>query len=531
VLPGKKYKPEDFLAIAWRHRWVILVPLVVCALATFAWSRSLPNRYRSEAFVLIIPPQVPESLVRPTITESLQERLNLMRQQILSRTRLERIILEFNLYSKERQSLLMEQIVERMRVDIGVNVPKVGRREEPGHFVVSFDSESPQTAMVVAERLASLFIRENLQGRGIQADATSQFLQSQVDESLRRLQAHEARLEAFRRNNAGRLPEEVESNLQMMQSARQDLQAQTDGINRDRDRQITIERSIADEITLGPISAEKPAKGGVAVVQTAAQELAAANAALATLQLRLEDDHPDVRIARQQIAALEKKAEAEALQQPLSDGLPAAPLNAADAERVRRVSNLRAEFDSLERGIQAKRAKAEKAQATIAEYRRRVETGPMLASQLSELMRDYSTLKATYEDLLRKTQAARLSANVEQRQAGEQFRIIDPARRPERPHSPNRVKMNLIGAIAGLGLGLVIVGLLEYRDTSLRTDEDVLVALSLPVLALVPTMWTMEDARRRRRRLLLFASSAAVAGIVSLATIIWKFGLLDRWGR
>ncbi len=170
MLPGKKYKPEDFLAIAWRHKWVIVVPFVLFAVGAVIYSQSLPNRYRSEAIVLIVPPQVSESVIRPAITETLQERLDLMKQQILSRARLERIIEEFNLYPRERQTLLMDQVVELMRREISVEPQKVGRKQDPGHFAVRFESENPQTAMVVTERIASLFVRENLTGRGIQAD-------------------------------------------------------------------------------------------------------------------------------------------------------------------------------------------------------------------------------------------------------------------------------------------------------------------------------------------------------------------------
>lgn len=531
MIPGKKYKPEDFLEIAWRRKWVILLLLIVCAVGTFGWSQTLPNRYRSEAVVLIIPPQVPETIIRTTITESLQERLDLMQQQILSRTRLERIIQEFDLYAEDRKRLLMEQVVEQMRADIGVTVPKVGRKQDPGYFVVSFDSEKPQTAMVVTERLASLFVRENLEGRGLQADATSQFLQSQVDEALRKLQEHEQRLEAFRRSNAGRLPEEVETNLQMMQSARQELQAQTDGINRDRDRQITIERLIADEMALGPVAASRPPAGAAAAVLPAAQELQAANAALDRLQLRLKQDHPDVRMAKSRIAELEKRVASEALQQPVSEGGPAGPLSVTDADRLRRVGALRTEFESLGRAIETKRARAEAAEATIAKYQQLVQAAPMLESQLSGLMRDYSTLQSTYETLLRKMQEARVSANLEQRQVGEQFRIIDPARLPETPRHPDRLRINLIGAFLGLGLGLAIAGLLEYRDTSLRSEEDVLVALSLPVVALIPALWTGAEIKKaRRRRRVLLGASLGITLAASAAALFWKFRLLESWG-
>ncbi len=280
-------------------------------------------------------------------------------------------------------------------------------------------------------------------------------------------------------------------------------------------------------MALGPISNGRASTG---TVQSAAQELAAANAALSALQLRLKEDHPDVRIAKARIKELEKKAESEALQQPLADGRPAGPVSPQDADRMRRLQALKAEFDSLGRSIQNQRAKAAAAQAAITSYQSRVQTAPLLESQLSSLMRDYSTLKATYEGLLRKTQDAQISANLEQRQQGEVFRIIDPARRPERPYGPDRIRLNLIGALMGLGLGLAIAGLKEYRDTSVRSEEDVLVALSLPVLALVPTMHTSIEKRNpRRRRWLLLGSSAGAMIVVSLVAVAWKLRLFSAW--
>jgi polysaccharide chain length determinant protein (PEP-CTERM system associated) len=530
VIPGKKYKPEDFLQMAWRRRWFIVLPLAVAAVGTFIWAQSLPNIYRSEATVLIIPAQVPTNLVKSTITDTLQKRLNLVKEQILSRARLEQMIEEFNLYKADRKRLLMEQIVDQMRKDANVTVPKTGKKQVPGYFVVSFDSEDPQKAMLVAERLASLFVKENLVNRNNQTDATSQFLQSQVDEALRKLREHDAKLEAFKRANAGRLPDEVRTNLQMIENARQDIQSETDGINRDRDRQLTLERNIADEMALGPIANQKAGHGGSASGQSAAQELEAAKTSLATLQLRLKPDHPDVRMAKANIAELEKKVAAEALQQPVSEGTTTTALNSADAQRALRVSKLKAEVESLGRDIATRQAKMQKAQASIADYQSRLQQAPLLESRLSELMRDYTNLKATYEGLMKKAEDAKLSANIEQRQVGEQFRIGDPATRPERPRSPDRLRLNLVGSLAGLCLGLALAALLEYRDTSLRTEDDVLVALTLPVVALVPKLWTDSEIRKARQRRLLVASCVVVTFMFSAVALVWKLRLLSSWG-
>jgi hypothetical protein len=157
---------------------------------------------------------------------------------------------------------------------------------------------------------------------------------------------------------------------------------------------------------------------------------------------------------------------------------------------------------------------------------------PALGSELTQLMRGYESVKSTHESLLRKAQDAQVAVNLEERQVTQQFRILDQPRVPERPRSPDRVRMNLIGALMGLGLGLAIAGLFEYRDTSLRTEEDVLIALSLPVVATVPTMWTsVERQAARRRRMLLIGSSALVTLVISAAALVWKLRLLDSWIR
>jgi len=532
VIPGKKYKPEDILEIAWRHRWQLVVPLVVISIATMVWSQRLPDRYRSQAVVLIVPPRVPQNYVRPTVTRGLQDRLEGMRQEILSRTRLERIITEFDLYPALRSRALMDTVVARMVDDIGLNVAAArARRADPNSFTVSYESQNPRTAVLVADRLASLFVQANIENRTVQADATTQFLQSQLDEARRKLQEHEARFESFRRANAGRLPSEVESNLHVMTTAQEQVQAINASINQDRDRQLVIERTIADELALGAVAVATPTRDAPAVPQSPAVELAAARTSLAALELKLRPEHPDVRNLKRRISELERRAAAEALQQPISDGVPNQPIGVTDLARQKRLAGLRAEFESLDRRIASKREQVEQHQRMSADYQARVQAAPMLETQLTQLTRDYESLQATYTSLLLKSQDATLSANMEESQVGEQFRIVDSARLPEVPTSPDRLSINLIGTLGGLFLGLVWVALLEYRDQSLRTEDDVVTTLSLPVLALVPTMVTRVERQKRKRRRLLLASSGAAFALVCLAVIAWRLQILTAWVR
>jgi uncharacterized protein involved in exopolysaccharide biosynthesis len=173
---------DDVALIAWRYKWLIVLPLVIAATGTAIFSRRLPDQYRSETVILVVPQQVPESYVRSTVTTRIEDRLQSISQQILSRTRLERIIQDFNLYARERQTGIMEDIVDQMRNRyIKVEVLKGDA------FRVAFIGEDPLMVMRVTDRLASLFIEENLRDREVLAEGTNQFLTAQLEDARRRL--------------------------------------------------------------------------------------------------------------------------------------------------------------------------------------------------------------------------------------------------------------------------------------------------------------------------------------------------------
>jgi len=174
VIPGKTYTPEDIVRIAWRRKWWAVLPAIAVAAGVAGWARTLPNLYHSETLILVVPQRVPESYVRSTVTTRIEDRLQSITQQILSRTRLERIVQDFNLYAEERRTAIMEDIVERMRREIEVQVVKGDA------FRVGFTSSDARTAMRVTERLASLFIEENLRDREVLAEGTNQFLEAQL---------------------------------------------------------------------------------------------------------------------------------------------------------------------------------------------------------------------------------------------------------------------------------------------------------------------------------------------------------------
>jgi uncharacterized protein involved in exopolysaccharide biosynthesis len=295
------------LQIAWRHKWLMLVPAILIAISVAVWTRHLPDQYRADALIRVVPPQVPESYVRSTVTTNLTDRLQAIGQQILSRTRLERIIEDLNLYADRRKTEIIQDIVEQMRTAVDIQGVKGDT------FRVGFISEDPRTAMRVAERLASLFIDESLRDREVLAEGTNQFLEAQLEEARRLLLDNEKKLENYRRRHDGQLPTQLEANMQGLHNTEMQVQALIDSVNRDRDRHLVLERAMADLTVAEDLAPPVPPPVGPA---TAAQQLRAAQEALAALELRLTPAHPDVVRMKRSIAELQRIADAEAAARP-----------------------------------------------------------------------------------------------------------------------------------------------------------------------------------------------------------------------
>jgi uncharacterized protein involved in exopolysaccharide biosynthesis len=313
-----------------------------------------------------------------------------------------------------------------------------------------------------------------------------------------------------------------------------------ESLARDRDRKLMLERLYSDAAADQNASVPAPVPSspvaplaGSAASQlpagaTPRQRLEAARSALAQMELRLSPKHPDVVRTKHLIEELEREAAAEDAQRPLSP--EAAPDRAATPEEIRRRDRLRemkAEIESLDRQIAFKEGREKRLRGEIGTYQARLEAVPGIESEWVALTRDYDTLQATYKDLRSKSENSKMAASLEQRQIGEQFRILDPPRVPLKAFSPNRIRINMLGTLAGLGLGLLLVGLAEYRDSTMRSEADVLGAIELPVLVLLPFVTTEADHRRQRRRRLIVSAAAVVVCLATGALFwflqLWKF--------
>jgi polysaccharide chain length determinant protein (PEP-CTERM system associated) len=516
-VPARIRTVSDITAFIVKHRWLVLVPLAIGIAVTPLLAHFAPERYRSEALLLVIPQQVPNDYVTPTMTQSIEDRLPAITDQILSRSRLEQIIQQLDLYKEERQRQVMEDVVARMRRDVTTSAAA----RDVNSFRVSYVSDTAEKARRVTERLASLYIEQNLKDRENQADSTSQFLTTQLEEAKRRLVEQEKKLEEYRKTHAGQLPSQMQSNLQAIQTASLQLQSLNEATNRAQERRLLIERQIADTQTValpatGAGTPEMPAP------MTTAQQLEATRARLAMFLQRYTPDHPEVVALQRMVAELVTKLEGET---PVGVAVePAKPVTPAEAAQQKRILDLKAELAVIDYQLTTNRAEATRLNRVIGEYQGRIDVVPTRESELVELTRDYGTMQTAYTNLLVKREDAMLAASLERRQIGEQFKLLDTASLPERPYNQmQRLGVMSAGAGAGLLIGLLIIGFLELRDSSLRNEDEAVQALSVPVLALIPPMASSRELRaaRRRMRLMDVGGSALLLAAVAIL-IVWR---------
>jgi polysaccharide chain length determinant protein (PEP-CTERM system associated) len=512
VLPGKKYTPEEVVEIVWRRKWLIVVPFVICAVSTVLIANRLPKRYRSETVILVVPQRVPESYVKSTVTSRIEDRLTSLREQILSRSRLERVITDLNLYQDLRRKLVMEDVVDAMRRDIDVKV------ERGDSFRVSYTSGVPETAQKVTARLAQLFIDENVKDRTVQAESTNQFLDVQLNEARDRLLSHEKKLEDYKKQFSGELPTQAPANIQAIQSAQLQLQSLRESIDRDRDHRLVLERQRADLETMTEPSLPTTPVADQPV--STAEQLEAAQSRLRAMELRYKPEHPDVKAQKSLIHDLEAKLQRE-VGQSLQDKGALAALTPAEMARRNRVRDLTIEIQNIDNQLERKRSQDRELQESIASYQAKLNAAPTREAELTALMRDYETLRNAYTGLLAKREESKMAANLERNQSGEQFKVLDAARVPERPASPKVPLIDAAGAAFGLGIGVLLVGFLEYRDSTFKTEGEIEQLLQLPVLALVPLMASQHGSLNRPRGKVA-ALSIGVILVGSAVGAFWK---------
>jgi protein tyrosine kinase modulator len=510
----------ELAAHVWgRRKWLALLTFLPLATVVVCVVAFLPHLYQSTAVVLVERQQVPEDFVRSTVTSALETRLQTINQEILSRSRLEQIISRFGLYADLRKRVSPDEVIDRMRKDIQLELRGAEQRgaEQRGAerratiaFAIGYRGSDPQTVALVTNTLASFYIEENLKARERQATGTAEFLRVQLTETKAKLDAQELQVSEFKKRFVGHLPQELEVNLATLQRLNAQLNLNSDSQTRVLERREIVARQMAEAGFVTSAAPGAPA-GFAAAIDPRGARLARLRQELAELRTRFSDKYPDVVRVNTEIAALE----AEALAAQSGEKTAEAPLArpAPPDPQLLRMQQAVAEADAE---IRILRAEDKRLRDAIAVYQQRVQETPVREQQFKELTRDYDSTKELYASLLKRYAESRISESMEQRQKGEQFRVIEPGLPADKPIAPDRGRLLGVGLALALGAAVGLVLLIEHLDTGFHSLDALRAFTSVPVLASIPRIVTVGDARRHARRLRL-AAAATVVGLALVA--------------
>lgn len=524
-----------YLHLFWRRKWIVFPPIVVFPIVAALWSMSIPDSFKSTTLILVQAQRVPTQFVPSTVTATIEERLNTINQQILSRTRLEEIIKEFGLFKRERNELSPEEVIDLMRRRISL---KVYRNDA---FQLSYVDPEPRLAMLVTNKLASLFIDENLKVREQQAVGTSQFLNDEIERIREQVRQKEDAIYAFKQSHMTELTDQVASNQARLTQLQNQLQITNHNINAAEDRKIALQQQLSlidkrlqDEYetrakrTLLSAEAAKdepiPTYGDDGRVKALEAEIDRHRRELENLRSTYTEKHPEVTRAVAVLKRLEKELARETEAGQRVREAAAAPRGkgneaAASAQNGKPAAyhQARAELERVQLELKRLRSENEQVQRSIELYQSRIAAAPPRELELKKISQDYENLKTTMDNLVAKKLQAELSENLEKKQKGEQFQILDPANTPEKPFAPNRLVFVFGGLALGLALGAGSIVLLDLLNLNVKTREELTEVLGIPVLAAIPEIVTAGDvARARRFRLIGTAGAAAVVVVASL---------------
>lgn len=493
----KRRPPElsDFWEMLLRRRWWIIIPTLLVLVATLLVIPRLPKIYRSQTLILVQPQTVPRDYVKPTVTSDDSTRLQIITQEVLSRTGLQAIIDQLGLYKEEpapdRLSRTLfhegkrtqEDIIEEMRADITVE-PVVGddpRDPALAAVRISYQGQDPALVQEVTRQIASRFIEQNLKVREQQSEGTTEFIDSQLEAASKALNEQERRLEAFRATRMGELPEQQTANLQILGQLQASSQANTESLARARDQKTYLE-SILSTLSK-PEQVGQTSPSIQALLENRRGELVIA-------EQSLKPDHPDVARLREEVKALEKLSK-----QPVAVQAQTNPAGVSTDGRAQ----IRSQIVVLEEEIKRRNKQQTEIEARITDMQHRVEKLPAVEQQLSEITRDYQVSRANYEALLEKKNGSTMAAEMERRAKGEQFRVLDPASYPEKPYKPDVMQLMLLGALGSIAVGCALALLMEFKDKSINNIKDAEFYLSLPALAALPIMPGSNGRKNARR--------------------------------
>ena len=502
-----------------RRRHIPFLSLLFLGWAA-VWGSSwiLPSRYKSSTLILVEQPTLPKDYVVPNVSENLQDRLQSITQQILSRTRLLLIIEKLHIYQGRNQGHTPDERVERMRKDIDIELVRDEKNASITAFRINYSAPDPRVAQQVTSELTNLFIDENLKVREQQSQNTTQFLQTQLASARASLADQEAKVRGFQAAHQGELPAEQAANLQILTGLQGQLQSEQDSLNAAK-QQSVYHQSLADQYHA--LEGKHRTAGGAPVGLDATDEqLDKLRSKLQELLAKYTDQYPEVQQVKAEIAQAEKTREQQlSSAKTLPEGNGSNAGGAAKAGEEPTQNAMLLQLQGQEQADKVEIANREQAIAAlkgrIEQYQSRLSAEPGVGQQLADLTRGYEQSQANYNALLKKESDSQMATSMEEMQQGERFMMLDPPSLPQRPDFPNRLKMCGIGLGVGIGLGAALVALLEFLGGRVYSEREIEKLIPVAVIAEIPEVSDASEIKRRKWKAALgWAMATLVFGVI-----------------
>jgi polysaccharide biosynthesis transport protein len=473
-----------------RRKWVVFASIVAGVTIAAVLCIVLPKSYRSSTLIQFENQKIPDDYVKGIGGASIEERLTMIHQQVMSRTLLSQILDEYELYEGQIRREGSESAIETLRKMIKVEtIGTSGTRGKSVEAVtISFAHENPMTAMAVTTKLASLFIEGNTKAREQLVTGVSVFLEQELFEAKKALEAQEQAISKYKTKYMGQLPEQMEANLRALDRLQMELTATDDLLHGQTDRLGTLEKSIKEYEASGTVRADsdgsKLLQAGIDPLVLRLREL---ERTLTTLMAEWKETYPDIGDTKQEILSVKRQiAEKYGDTSKDKDRETGKIFDPYLREMLKQRNDLNMEVST----IKQRRVRLTE---LIKETERRVEQTPSREQELMILVRDYENRQKNYQALLDKRLNAHIAENLEKRQKGEQFRVLDPANLPQKPENPNRLVIMMLGLIGGCGLGVGLAVGLDRLNPTFRRREEVEVLPGIQVLATVPQFFTLSS--------------------------------------
>jgi polysaccharide biosynthesis transport protein len=503
-----------YLQVIRRRHIHFLLTLLLGWLVVWGASWVLPVRYKSGTLILVEQPTMPKNYVVPNVSDDLQNRMQSMTQQILSRTRLLLIIDKLHLYADGHHRLTQDEKVELMRKDIEIELVRNSQGDQITAFRIYYSARDPHVAQQVTSELTNLFINENLKVRQQQSEDTTKFIQGQLENARASLAEQEAKVREFKGEHEGELPSQEASNLQILSGLQAQLQNEEDTLNTAKQQRVYLQTLIEQYRAIHTTS--RAADGTLIGLSAIDQELDGLKSKLAELSSRYTDHYPEVANLKDEIAKTEKRRSVFAAELKTKGSGRQLDNNSAASEALSSSQNspvlqLQGQLQANQVEIGNREQAIAGLKARVNGYQDRLNTEPAREQQLADLTRGYDQSKANYDDLLKKQNESEMATSMEQMQQGERFSILDPPSLPLKPDFPNRLKFCGIGIVAGLALGIAVVVGLEFMDNRLHSEKEIKVLLPVTILSEIPEIVNPSDEESIKKRMVLrWAMGAAV---------------------